>query len=682
MPGQMETQEQANFRIATDIMVNEKFFTPAQQERILKFESDVYKYNEPERRIIYACLDLATVAHQENTNENARFRKQNGDEGKKIPYILHPLECAQRLVDDDFDYITVSLMLLHDVAEDVLIDGQKKPEFWYARIENHLNAISDPAMTAGLKSERPGSLIARLLPGLTEIDTPLDGEAEEMLERCVYIKAGKRYINEAFPASADESDVKKQKATDKLYASARSLFRACELGTQGQDEWRILIVKITDIWNNAQTIEHVNPGKIIRMCIAANLAELLGWEQMRSDIIQYASLALNPNTPSRPTPGYPPPSTLIEQVSTLEQSQIAHIIDAVMEIYEDYILDVIRGKLHQLVDQETRQVLASHVIAIRNKLINFETYRNPDSLSTALHSCLSASTFGSDLSLPEFQDQLRTGGYLEFFKNYKLILEALKGVRALNETSMDELVKTISDTLGVDIGWGFPISSWGLKATNLPVPEISIRFSQTPSMFRSPNYSRSRSYSYGSSHLPFMPKKIIRRIHNSGQNRMPYQIGITCGGGKRPADYLRREYSGVYSPEGAPASRLLINPFQPRTQPSTMQVWSLLSSMYEENSLTRDGTLMREGKHFPLIIEVEGENKRTIYCLSHSKLSLSEIMTFAGINPDQFQFVINNKPLGSREITKQLGMRQNMRAGGNFAERVLIIKCTPKGSAN
>lgn len=246
-------------------------------------------YDSFERDLILRANILATVAHQFNRKEEKRIRKSDGS-----PYIFHSLEMAERLVKDGFDWLTVAATLLHDVPEDVdLGRGLKGKKVWIDVIRREFNLVSEAnGVIVGINKDRKaGDLLVQLIEGVTEKDFDFNiggrdrGELDRISEGALF-KIIKAYVERG--GLINPKDLGRSISIEERNAIAAvtyNLEKIFEAALQSPDHWRIFIIKIADIWQNYQTIDFVKPAKILRGKIAANLAEWMGWYEMRSAII-------------------------------------------------------------------------------------------------------------------------------------------------------------------------------------------------------------------------------------------------------------------------------------------------------------------------------------------------------------------------------------------------------------
>lgn len=246
-------------------------------EREAKFSQKIAEFSFPEQEFIKRALKIATVAHQFNYSLKDRYRKEKiAETGEMIPYILHPLEIAEKLVDDGFNWVIVAASLLHDVAEDAKLgEGLDTPEAWFFVLERE---FSDSGK---------GELLVKYIRGATEKDLPERNtqEGQEIRDALrktpmfnviyTYLEdvAGKKMSSTAIAEAVFDVIYNLKHIIDAAFASP-------------EETLPILILKIADIWQNFQTIEKVKPAKILRGRIAASLAEWMGWHIMRHRIVR------------------------------------------------------------------------------------------------------------------------------------------------------------------------------------------------------------------------------------------------------------------------------------------------------------------------------------------------------------------------------------------------------------
>lgn len=253
-------------------------------------------YNSCERDMIGRALMMATVAHQYNNDRDSRYRKETfPNTSEHIPYIFHPIEIAERLITDGFDWITVCASLLHDVPEDAdLGDGLNSKEDWLNIIRNEFNyAGRINNIKVGMNQDlEAGDLLAELIDGVTEKKFHFSAGEKDRdeylrirqipLYKIIFSFVERGGSNNP-KALARDVTYEERLAIASVTHNLEILFNAA---LKSPDHWRIFILKIADIWHNYQSIEMVKSSKILRGKIAANLAEWFGWYGMRSEIIR------------------------------------------------------------------------------------------------------------------------------------------------------------------------------------------------------------------------------------------------------------------------------------------------------------------------------------------------------------------------------------------------------------
>lgn len=270
-------------------------------------------YTSGERDLIGRALIMATVAHQYNYDTESRYRKKTfPDTDEAVPYIFHPIEIAKRLVMDGFDWITVAASLLHDVPEDAdLGDGMNTKEDWLRLIRNEFNfAGRINNIKVGINQDtEAGDLLVDLIDGVTEKKFDFSA-GEKDREEYLRIRETPLYkIIFSFVERGGQSNPKanaREVSYEEKYAIAsvtHNLEFLFNTALKSPDHWRIFILKIADIWHNFQSIEMIKSTKILRGKIAANLAEWMGWYEMRSEIIRMLAEETDTTSPYSPDLG-------------------------------------------------------------------------------------------------------------------------------------------------------------------------------------------------------------------------------------------------------------------------------------------------------------------------------------------------------------------------------------------
>src|SRR3989339_421557 len=114
---------------------------PILETRIDTFMKNVaLKFQTPQVNLIRRAVIVGAVAHQNNEIKIKRYRKEGNNDGNSTPYFIHPLEMAETMIPSSkegptFDWITIVATLLHDVPEDVKLNGIEGKEDWLTTIE-------------------------------------------------------------------------------------------------------------------------------------------------------------------------------------------------------------------------------------------------------------------------------------------------------------------------------------------------------------------------------------------------------------------------------------------------------------------------------------------------------------------------------------------------------------------
>src|SRR3989339_724792 len=255
------------------------------------------KYQPIQANLIRRAVVLGTVAHQNNEIETKRFRKAGNGNENPTPYFIHPIEMAESMISSSkenptFDWITIAATLLHDVPEDVKLNGVEGRDAW-------LSTITEAYKDTGYQY-----MLTSIIDGVTERKLPsrnTDNETEKLYERLEkspmykmiigYIKhGGIRHIKE----DVNYIDSETRKSVSEVVYNLENLFLSA---TQSPEELRIFFIKIADVWHNLQSPEWVKDIKVLRGRIAAGLAELLGWNLMRNKIIVSLAKITDVSTP-------------------------------------------------------------------------------------------------------------------------------------------------------------------------------------------------------------------------------------------------------------------------------------------------------------------------------------------------------------------------------------------------
>jgi len=257
-------------------------------------------YNPIEANLVERAVILGCTAHQKNEHEKKRYRKEVDEEGKPLPYFIHPLEMAERMItppEDEknmhFDWLTLAATLLHDVPEDVLLNGIEK-EKWFDEIKR-------------IYADQQGKqdILVNIIDGVTEKKLPERTEATEQLyekiEKTPIFKIIAGYIEDCDPNKKNNTHIllsleEKQKIADISY----SLEHLFQVAIQSPNNLRVFLIKIADLWSNSKTFEHIKGEKHLRGRIAANLADYLGWSSMRDELVKKLAEFTDVTTPFAP----------------------------------------------------------------------------------------------------------------------------------------------------------------------------------------------------------------------------------------------------------------------------------------------------------------------------------------------------------------------------------------------
>lgn len=276
------------------------------QEKITKFQKKVTnKYSPSQAEYISRALIIATAAHQFNWNTEDRFRKEREPVTDfPIPYIYHPLEMADRLVDENLNWVAVSAILMHDVAEDVRLgEGLNTREEWFQVLRDEF-----------LDTEKADFLV-ELIDGVTERKL-MDKSTEDGRALRVQLQQSQMYkmmvaylirgrLKGRYQSNGDTGNPKKEtELTEDLQEAVfdvvYNLNHLFESALFSPEHLQILILKITDIWHNFHSPKWIKPAKVLRGRLAAGIAEWMGWYSMRSDLIYQLAEITNTNSPYAP----------------------------------------------------------------------------------------------------------------------------------------------------------------------------------------------------------------------------------------------------------------------------------------------------------------------------------------------------------------------------------------------
>jgi len=266
---------------------------PILGERIDVFMKNIsLKYISSHVDLIRRAVVVGVVAHQNNENETKRYRKNS-----TAPYFIHPLEMAESMVSQSeegptFDWITVATALLHDVPEDVKLNGIEGREAWLSTIEEIF------------KDSGYQYMLTSIIDGVTERKLPPRNENEKLyqrIEKAPIYKMIAGYTQEGGIRHPKEKsnniDEEKRKSITEVVYNLEHLFLSA---IQTPEELRIFFIKIADVWHNLQSPEWIKDYKVLRGRIAAGLADLLGWDFMRDEIIVSLAKITDVTTPFTP----------------------------------------------------------------------------------------------------------------------------------------------------------------------------------------------------------------------------------------------------------------------------------------------------------------------------------------------------------------------------------------------
>lgn len=272
---------------------------------IVKVEQ-MYENHPFDKDIIFRSLIFGTVAHQYNEVTKKRFRKEIRN-GEPIPYIEHPIAMAERMVDTGIDGLTVAAALLHDVPEDVKMGDLQDSSEWLDAIQDVFNHSFPQELVGYAKDRHVGDVLRELIDGATEKKIP-DGMNREDIRKISLHKMITRFVRDSKPMEGSEQPKLSEEELNTVDDVAFNLHMLFEKALTSPDHWRIFLLKSTDIWQNFQTIDKVKLIKVMRGRIAAGLCDWIGWDSMRSDIIEKLAEVTDTNTPFTPedaTPSFP-----------------------------------------------------------------------------------------------------------------------------------------------------------------------------------------------------------------------------------------------------------------------------------------------------------------------------------------------------------------------------------------
>ena len=192
---------------------------------------------------------------------------------------------AERLVDENLNWIPIVSIFLHDIAEDVLItfeeNGNEKVlenGAWYDLIH------------AEFKNTGKADLIIDLIRGVTEKELPDPFSEEGKNIRSRLAKSQLFKMIQGFVAAGRIKGQMRKKEVwgeerEKIYEVVYNFENLMESALASPEHLQILILKITDIWHNFQSPDWIKSSKILRARLAASIAEWFGWYSMRNDLI-------------------------------------------------------------------------------------------------------------------------------------------------------------------------------------------------------------------------------------------------------------------------------------------------------------------------------------------------------------------------------------------------------------
>jgi len=181
------------------------------------------------------ALELAVVCYGENNNKDKRIRKFS-----RLPYATHPVQAALNLLgghpyeDVPRSFNTkplpaeaVSAMLLHDVVEDVDLDGINGQQ-WLSVIQRRFAAFDD---------ERPGASykIKTYVEGLTDYTKMPDGIPQPLTDALTaspLIQSRAQIIGELLPDNA----ARQSELVDGCVKGSAAICRIIAVGKQAFEE--------------------------------------------------------------------------------------------------------------------------------------------------------------------------------------------------------------------------------------------------------------------------------------------------------------------------------------------------------------------------------------------------------------------------------------------------------------
>ncbi len=254
------------------------------------------KYSDWQSDAVLLAFTIGFTAHQLNERTGKRRRK-TGE-----PYFTHCVECASRLMQEGFDGLTVATALLHDVAEDCHFQFLNSKKVWFDFIRQTFNQQFFGVGVGFAKDRQVGDLLAELVEGITQVDGLEEQDMARIKQTSLYslIEDVKSRGGTHRSLSNGVSVVEITKQEEKIGLMIKSLEKAFDQALQSPDHWRIFLVKIADFWHNSQTSEFVSLEKKLRGRIFANLARIMGWFSMASDLVQNLSSEIDLSSPYLP----------------------------------------------------------------------------------------------------------------------------------------------------------------------------------------------------------------------------------------------------------------------------------------------------------------------------------------------------------------------------------------------
>jgi hypothetical protein len=245
-----------------------------------------YGYSPESMLTIDRALAIART-HEMNEIESRRIRKFDRE-----PYILHPLAMAQEAMRMRQHPTIVAACLMHDVPEDVKLNGLQSSEDWIKQIESAFVEYADRdrlmrILRAELKTESLGKL--------EDKDAVVDFYTNTSLGKTALSYLKQLRGNESIATHQDREHI-----AEVLYDLNRIMSDSYIADINGKKEFdpSILIVKILDTWQNLQTpgfwkTQLTSPdkdaktiAKLIRARVLTNVAEFLGMRKVASEMTQ------------------------------------------------------------------------------------------------------------------------------------------------------------------------------------------------------------------------------------------------------------------------------------------------------------------------------------------------------------------------------------------------------------